>query len=208
MSYYRNVYLKSEHWMNLRIERLALSNGLCAICGFRSVSNDVHHIRYGGSLYRVKADEDLRVLCRSCHTEIHRLLDENPDMKIMEESVRWREGARCIARHISERKKELRFGRSPWFRTFSFSVRLGNKPLIDLFLRMMREESCAFRRAGKLRSHSMSLWFLLMQESLGRLDCVSCNEVTFRISKETLGRTHLLSEHGPSTHSLEQPVNN
>lgn len=71
--HYRFSYLKSEHWSNLRLAKLASVDAKCKRCRFRDLSNDVHHLRYRG-LYDVQI-EDLVVLCRSCHSFVHEALD-------------------------------------------------------------------------------------------------------------------------------------
>lgn len=71
---YRFQYLQSDHWKNLRLEKLSREDACCEICGFRSVSNDVHHLRYPRPLTKTKLN-DLVVLCRSCHELIHEIID-------------------------------------------------------------------------------------------------------------------------------------
>lgn len=70
---YRFGYLKSEHWANLRLSKLASVDARCQRCPTRDLSNDVHHLRYR-NLYDVTED-DLLVLCRKCHDAIHISLD-------------------------------------------------------------------------------------------------------------------------------------
>lgn len=65
--YYRNIYLKSDHWKALRAEKLAINN-CCEKCGHR-YSLEVHHINYRG-LYDVKL-ADLQTLCSKCHKQTH-----------------------------------------------------------------------------------------------------------------------------------------
>lgn len=65
--YYRNVYLKSDHWKLLREEKLNISP-CCEKCG-TTLSLDVHHKEYRG-LYDVKL-KDLQTLCRVCHDKTH-----------------------------------------------------------------------------------------------------------------------------------------
>lgn len=72
--FYRFDYLKSEHWSNLRLEKLASVDAKCAKCGVRDLSNDIHHFLYR-NLYDVKL-KDLVVLCRKCHEEVHAYLDK------------------------------------------------------------------------------------------------------------------------------------
>jgi len=68
--YYRNVYLLSEHWRNLRKEKLKL-NPICEVCGARR-RLDVHHLHYR-NLYDVLV-EDLKTLCRRCHGKVHGII--------------------------------------------------------------------------------------------------------------------------------------
>ena len=65
--FYRNVYLTSEHWKNLRKEKLE-KQSKCEHCG-TTLSLDVHHENYRG-LYDVTL-EDLHVFCRVCHDKEH-----------------------------------------------------------------------------------------------------------------------------------------
>lgn len=71
--HYRFKYLKSEHWSNLRIEKLASVDACCKNCGRRDLSNDVHHLNYR-NLYDVTLS-DLVVLCRECHDLAHEALE-------------------------------------------------------------------------------------------------------------------------------------
>lgn len=71
---YRFHYLKSDHWKDLRLRKLASEDAKCEICNFRSTSNDVHHLRYPKPLTKTKI-HDLVVLCRSCHEFIHEIMD-------------------------------------------------------------------------------------------------------------------------------------
>lgn len=69
---YRYEYLRSDHWKELRLRKLAEVDAMCESCGHRSVSNDVHHLRYR-RLYDVKP-KDLVCLCRHCHKELHHII--------------------------------------------------------------------------------------------------------------------------------------
>lgn len=73
-SFYREVYLKSEHWQNLRLQKLVEADCLCLRCGKQSQSNDVHHLCYK-NLYDVTT-LDLVVLCRDCHDFVHEKLEQ------------------------------------------------------------------------------------------------------------------------------------
>lgn len=65
--YYREIYLQSDHWKNLRKEKLE-KNPNCEKCG-KSYSLDIHHKEYKG-LYDVSIS-DLQTLCRICHDKEH-----------------------------------------------------------------------------------------------------------------------------------------
>lgn len=105
MSFYRDVYLRSEDWRNLRTAVLAHRNNTCAVCQKYSPSNDVHHIKYR-NLYDVKPS-DLKVLCRYCHDLIHQALAANPHWKtIPDKKDLWRF---CIREgRVRERSLALR----------------------------------------------------------------------------------------------------
>jgi hypothetical protein len=103
MSYYRDVYLRSEDWQSLR--KIALTRGKwkCKLCGSRHRHNhhlDVHHIEYR-HLHDVKAC-DLRALCRPCHDEVHALLKKYPKLKSIPQKLRWR----TIVYHLKPERRE------------------------------------------------------------------------------------------------------
>lgn len=79
MSYYRDVYLKSDEWKTLRVEKLVERKSRCTLCRVQSDSNDVHHLKYH-HLWDVKL-HDLMVLCRPCHDWVHSVLKKYPKMK-------------------------------------------------------------------------------------------------------------------------------
>lgn len=79
-------YLKTTHWHNTRTRVLA-RHGKCFLCGcFKEPGNplQVHHLRYyratyhngnlklDSVLYHEDEDEDLMVLCKSCHLIWHK----------------------------------------------------------------------------------------------------------------------------------------
>lgn len=105
--FYRFKYLRSEHWQNLRIAKLAKHDAKCCICRERDLSNDVHHIHYR-NLYDVTLD-DLRVLCRKCHNDVHRILDECATIKnVGDAELRWQKVVRRNRKRIrSEKKRQL-----------------------------------------------------------------------------------------------------
>lgn len=61
--YYRTVYLKSNHWKELRKLKLS-TNPSCEDCG-SSFRLEPHHLQYK-NLYDVEVS-DLKTLCRKCH---------------------------------------------------------------------------------------------------------------------------------------------
>jgi len=96
-AYYRNVYLKSEEWMNIRQKILAKApDGLCEKCHCQKCT-DVHHMDYTIlALPSFETRTQLIALCRGCHDLIEkakkfRLLPErhfrDQLMKITEEMV-------------------------------------------------------------------------------------------------------------------------
>jgi hypothetical protein len=74
---YRFGYLKSEHWQNLRIRKLAECDAKCFFCNYRDISNDVHHIHYPADILRTNLHM-LVVLCRSHHARLHEVMDSMP----------------------------------------------------------------------------------------------------------------------------------
>lgn len=106
MSYYRDTYLKSGHWKMLRASRLIKSDYVCDLCHTRSASNDVHHIRYGKSLWTVSIS-DLRVLCRGCHNMAHNIEESHPEIDKMEPSDAWREIFRIITDPARAQRKKI-----------------------------------------------------------------------------------------------------
>lgn len=65
---YREVYLRSPHWLKVRGEALERAEHRCQVCNAAG-SLDVHHRTYE-RLGR-EAPTDLTVLCRRCHERFH-----------------------------------------------------------------------------------------------------------------------------------------
>ena len=65
--WYREIYLHSDHWTNLRAEKLRITP-YCENCKATS-DLDVHHVNYR-QLFDVQVT-DLKTFCRKCHTEHH-----------------------------------------------------------------------------------------------------------------------------------------
>lgn len=72
---YRFGFLKSEEWKAIRLACLLKNDACCVVCGFRSLENDAHHVRYLGSFWNTKVQQ-LKTLCRECHTKLHELEKE------------------------------------------------------------------------------------------------------------------------------------
>jgi hypothetical protein len=101
--FYRFKYLKSDHWQNLRLEKLASVDACCERCGTRDLSNDVHHLNYR-KLYDVQLD-DLAVLCRRCHDLVHEALELFREKINSSERNRFRRSLRFIKRTAKVKKK-------------------------------------------------------------------------------------------------------
>ena len=61
-------YLLSDWWQSRRLRSLQLARGRCQVCNTAADLN-VHHRTYENR--GCEADEDLIVLCRSCHSLFH-----------------------------------------------------------------------------------------------------------------------------------------
>ena len=68
--WYREVYLYSAHWLQLRIRKLVHAQRKCQRCGVGG-SLDIHHKNYR-DIYDVGMD-DLEALCRTCHQLEHHI---------------------------------------------------------------------------------------------------------------------------------------
>lgn len=64
-------YLQTQHWKSVRKRTFAMQEHLCAECG-RTTNLQVHHLTYARR--GAERNEDLQVLCRTCHMKRHRLL--------------------------------------------------------------------------------------------------------------------------------------
>jgi len=63
---YRNGYLRSEHWQEVRKRKLKQAGYACEIC-HKKTKLDIHHLTYI-RLGNERLD-DLQALCRSCHVK-------------------------------------------------------------------------------------------------------------------------------------------
>jgi 5-methylcytosine-specific restriction endonuclease McrA len=62
-------YLKSEHWQEVRKEKLKEAGYKCQKCGAKE-SLDIHHLTYARLGHERMSD--LQALCRSCHRKAGR----------------------------------------------------------------------------------------------------------------------------------------
>lgn len=68
--WYREVYLYSAHWLQLRLRKLLHAGRKCQRCGIGG-NLDIHHKNYR-DIYDVEMD-DLEALCRTCHQLEHHI---------------------------------------------------------------------------------------------------------------------------------------
>jgi len=107
MSWYRNTYLKSEHWSNLRLFKLGSVDAKCNLCGVRDLSNDVHHIVYK-KLYDIELG-DLVVVCRGCHKEVHEAIERCQKMVNLEGALkRWNKTVNSIKRDRARNARDAK----------------------------------------------------------------------------------------------------
>lgn len=64
-----NQYLKSDHWLLIKLTTLIRANFQCECCG-RQEHLEIHHKTY--ERRNEEAPEDVMVLCRRCHENRHR----------------------------------------------------------------------------------------------------------------------------------------
>jgi hypothetical protein len=105
---YREVYLRSDHWRQMRQLALRDAEDRCAVCN-SSHQLDVHHRTYE----RLGAERltDLLVLCRKCHQVFHesrRLVNSQPPPKKRRPSKAARKRAQGLAIRESRRKAKAK----------------------------------------------------------------------------------------------------
>lgn len=66
-AWYFNIYLKGEHWANLRARKLQ-KHPRCEVCK-QEPATQVHHLRYR-CIFDVRLS-DLQCLCWRCHASVH-----------------------------------------------------------------------------------------------------------------------------------------
>lgn len=96
-------YLRSDHWRAIRLQKLATADAICHFCRHRSLSNDVHHVKYPSRLQDTKL-RHLRVLCRSCHDHVHNVLKEFPAIQNLPTTrERWRITEQHVRRRMGQK---------------------------------------------------------------------------------------------------------
>lgn len=106
-SFYRDTYLKSDHWKDLRLRKMVSKRAICCLCGESKFFNDVHHIVYR-NLYDVRLS-DLRVLCRRCHSLVHDVLDSNVSIRSVKASKsKWNKVAQQVRSQLHTARQQQR----------------------------------------------------------------------------------------------------
>lgn len=70
-------FLRSDWWSDFRIAAMAFHGQGCCVCGKKSISNDIHHIKYPKT-WRETKFHHVVVMCRQHHEEVHKLMDRFP----------------------------------------------------------------------------------------------------------------------------------
>ena len=118
-----SAYLQSDHWFNLKTEKVLRGGQRCENCPSQTMLH-VHHINYR-DLYDCTLD-DLMVLCQSCHADFHEAIKVNrtkPNHYTREETC-------ALIRRFRKRKEDgVTFSpRKEVNRAFRKCVRGGYRP--------------------------------------------------------------------------------
>lgn len=70
------LYLRTPHWQETRSRALDRANHACEMC-HKTDDLEVHHWTYARVAFERR--EDLAVLCRSCHSLVHKALRERDE---------------------------------------------------------------------------------------------------------------------------------
>lgn len=84
--WYWKIYLKSDHWNDLRLRKLEQCRYKCSLCD-KKKKLDVHHMRYK-NIYDIELI-DLLACCRKCHKAIH---ETEAKRKAKNRIRRWKSG--------------------------------------------------------------------------------------------------------------------
>lgn len=67
-------YLETDKWKQIAKNARARAKYKCQLCGEKNQPLHVHHNTYEHVYREAKYPEDLIVLCKDCHTELHQYL--------------------------------------------------------------------------------------------------------------------------------------
>lgn len=101
------TYLMSTEWRRLRSRIIRSRGGICEQCGSSELLH-VHHITYE-NIFREK-DEDLEVLCVSCHRSRHDGWDASHRIKPKTRKPKADRGYVLITKHVLESLKTAKGG--------------------------------------------------------------------------------------------------
>ena len=96
------VYLRSEAWALKRREVFDLQGKTCLACG-RTKDLHVHHVTYVRLGH--ESLDDLRVLCHSCHDELHKGYEEHKQKRFRK---KWRSLEAHTDRFIERKRKQYK----------------------------------------------------------------------------------------------------
>lgn len=74
--------MDSDAWKQRRTKFMRSQGNVCSRCGADNVPLHLHHKNYDKE-FGFEEDEDLMLICESCHHELHQDLEffDNPDMR-------------------------------------------------------------------------------------------------------------------------------
>lgn len=102
--WYRKIYLKSDHWLQLKNALFITRGRFCERC--KSILRlDVHHKEYR-SIFDVTIN-DLEILCRKCHCKEHRKTRNKKKIEKKRKPRQYRSPKRILNNLIKELKKEM-----------------------------------------------------------------------------------------------------
>lgn len=94
------TYLQSEEWRQKARQRMEIDGYRCQMCGSSGTmfnKLNVHHLTYH-HLYNEDPWKDLVVLCSSCHSAIHRMMNR----RTAETRHGWKDTITEYVKHIPE----------------------------------------------------------------------------------------------------------
>ena len=64
-----NAYINSAEWSDFKRSIFSMRGYMCETCGTQQGRMHIHHLTY--ARFGHELPEDVRILCKSCHTAIH-----------------------------------------------------------------------------------------------------------------------------------------